>query len=246
MLARIAVVSLLALSAETASAGPISLAVTANQLRIGDAAAEAISTGRRDLQSAAGVAMSGIQILPTHSLVVLMADDITMLPGYTVDGTIDTSGAGNSVLHVAVSRLDSRSPVAQITHQAHASSTWGVPIGFCLGATSGINISPAGEPGAGYLLTVTCAPGTTGKSTGIGRATASLLNRFGLFGLTVTDPLGDPIGEGQFASASGTELDPNGALTQVVAMPEPASFLLASSGFALAALRRAARKRKTL
>ena len=162
MLTRIAVVSLLALSAETASAGPISLAAAANQLRIGDGAPEAISTGRRDVQSSAGVAISGIPMLPTHSLVVLMTDDITMFPGYTLDGTIDTSGAGHSVLHMAVSRLDSRSPVAQITHQAHTSSTWGVPIGFCLGATSGINISPAGDPGAGYLLTVTCAPGKRG------------------------------------------------------------------------------------
>lgn len=149
MLTRIAVVSLLALSAEAGSAGPITLAAAANRLRIGDGAPKAISTGRRDVQSSAGVAMSGIPILPTHSLVVLMADDITMFPGDTLDGTIDTSGAGDSVLHVAVSPLDSKSPVAQITHQAHTSSTWGVPIGFCLGAKSGISISPAGDHGAG-------------------------------------------------------------------------------------------------
>ena len=246
MLTRIAVVSLLALSAETASAGPIPLGAAAHQLRIGDGAPAAISTGRRDVQSSAGVAMSGIPILPTHSLVVLMADDITRFPGYTLDGTIDTSGAGDAALTLAVSRLDSKSPVAQITHQAHTSSTRGVPIGFCLGATSGISISPAGDPGAGYLLTVTCAPGTTGQSTGTGRATASLLNQFGLSGQSVTDPLGDLLGEGQFATASGTAYDPNGAGLQAVAMPEPASFLLASSGFALAALRRAARRRQTL
>ena len=159
MLTRIAVVSLLALSAETASAGPISLAAAANQLRIGDRAPEAIATGRRDVQSAAGVAISGIPILPTHSLVVLMADGITMFPGDTLDGTIDTSGAGDSVLRGAGSRLDSRSPVAQITHQAHTSSAWGVPIGFCLGATSGINVSPAGDPGAGYLWTLPALQG---------------------------------------------------------------------------------------
>ena len=210
MLTRIAVVSLLALSADAASAGPITLAAA------------------------------------TPSLVVLMADDITMFPSYTLHGTIDTSGAADSVLQVAVSRLESRSPVAQITQQAHTSSTWGVPFGFCLGATSGINLTPAGDLGTGYLLTVTCAPGTTGKSTGTGMATASLLNQFALSGLTVTDPLGDLIGEGQFASASGAEFDANGAAPQVVPMPEPGSFLLASSGFALAALRRAARRRKTL
>ena len=157
MLTRIAVVSLLALSAENASAGPISLAA-ANRIRIGDGAPEATSTGRRDVRSSAGVAISGIPTLPTHSLVVLMADDITMVPGDTLDGTIDTS-TGDSVFHVAVSRLDSRSPVAQITHQAHTSSTWGVPIGFCLGATSGINISPAGDPGAGYLWTLPALQG---------------------------------------------------------------------------------------
>lgn len=221
MLTRIAVIGLLALSADAASAGPISFAAAANQLRTGDGAlTERVRKGDPQIAVAdTDVGAGG------RSIVVLMA--------------------GDSVLPVAVSLLDTRSPVAQITHQAHTSSSWGVPIGFCLGAASGLSIGPAGDPGSGYLLTVTCAPGTAGKSTGTGTATASLSNHSAISGLTVTDPLGDPVSEDQFASASGTEHDPNGALQQVVAMPEPGSFLMASSGFALVALRRAARRRQT-
>ena len=172
---------------------------------------------------------------------------------YTLDGTNSTSGAGSSVVQVAISVLDSGALRYQMSNTAYTSSvagtfvaptiftfTYGQPFQFqfCLGAATGEGIIPAVLPDSGHVSTFDCAPGFSGPQTGSGSGNAAFFNTLVLSGLTVTDSLGNPVSGAQFTSTSGTQYGPNGVV------PEPGSLLMIVSGLVLIAARR--RKRLSL
>jgi hypothetical protein len=166
---------------------------------------------------------------------------------YTLDGTIATSGAGTSVVQVAIDVTNSVTSVEQMTNTAYTSSTSGTflaPTAFtftfgqpfelqiCLGAATGTQITPAVLSSSGHLTTAECSPGGGSGLTGSGTGTASFFNTLTLSGITVTDSAGDPVSGVQFTSASGTQYGPDGVV------PEPGSLLLLGSGLTVAVVLR--------
>ena len=165
---------------------------------------------------------------------------------YTLDGTIATSGAGTSVVQVAIDVTNSVTSVEQMTNTAYTSSasgtfraptaftfTFGRPfeLQFCLGAATGTGIIPD-LSSSGHVEPAQCSPGGGSGLTGTGSGTASFFNTLTLSGMTVTDSAGNPVSGVQFTSASGTQYGPDGVV------PEPGSLLLLGSGLTVAVVLR--------
>jgi len=157
---------------------------------------------------------------------------------YTLDGTMMTSGAGKSIVEVAIYND------TQTYWTPYTSSTSGIfrvpqsftfvfgqpfSFGLCLGSLAGPGLFPSGgsQPGNQHVSTFTCAP-AAGPTTGSGSAAADF--GFRLLFMLVADSFGNPVVDAQFTSASGTQYN---------AVPEGSSLLMLGSGLiTLAALGR--------
>lgn len=168
-----------------------------------------------------------------------------LLLNYELDGTIVTSGAGKSIVEVAISAD------AEEYWTSYTSSTSGIfrvpksftfvfgqpfTFGICLGSLTGPGLSASGgsQPGNSHVSTFLCAP-AAGPTTGSGSAAADFGLR--LLPMLVTDNLGNPVLDAQFTSESGTQYN---------AVPEGSSFLMLGSGLITLAVLRPKRYQSTL
>jgi len=159
---------------------------------------------------------------------------------YSLDGTIATLAAGNSVAEVAIDVSSNPMSMSSQTYwTAYSSSTSGsfrVPqdftfvfgqpfrISVCLGSASGVGILPSRgyEPGNSHVTTSVCAP-SAGSATGSGSATGDFVLRD--LTMTVNDNLGNAVLDAQLSSLSGTQY----ALA-ADAVPEGSSIVMFGSG----------------
>src|SRR4051794_25536653 len=156
------------------------------------------------------------------------------LPGrfslsYALDGTMLTSGAGNSIIEVGIGQYwASYTSLTSGTFRVPQDFTFvfGQPFGvsLCLGSLTGAGLSPSGgfQEGNSHVSTFLCAPNAN-PTIGSGSAAADFTLR--LLPLLVTDTLGNPVPDAQFTSAS---------------VPEGSSLLMLASGLTTLVLLRLA------